>query len=294
MQAYREGAAGGGRRSGPGTRNRRGLLAAVPLLLAASGCALSHEPLLVTVPQPGLRPVSRLDHVFDYRTAAATVAWIFQHDLGFPAFPATFRFYPHREAFEKALLGVGYDPDLARTAARTMTAVGGHRGVLLNDAKLTALPWADRLALLAHEFGHSLQYEFGGGRRGTSDQWLREGFADWLSIRVLERLEVVTMAGVRRERLREVRSAGRAKTPPLTSLVTFPQWVRSGEQHGVQMYALSFLAVDRLLERHGVDGVAGYFRRFAESEDRVANFRGAFGEDLENFESSLTASLWRR
>ena len=271
-------------------------LVLVHLVVAAmfvSGCAISHEPQLVTVPQSGLCTVTSLDQVFDYRTAAATVAWIFQHDLGFPSFPATFRFYPHREAFEQALLDVGYDPDLASSTAKTMTAVGGHRGVLLNDARLGSLPWADRVALLAHEFGHSLQYELGGGRRGTSDQWLREGFSDWLSIRVLERLEIVTMASVRRERLRQLRSVGRLRTPLLTDLVTFPQWVRTGERHGAQMHALSFLAVDQLLERHGVAAVAGYFKRFAESEDRAANFRGAFGEDIETFEASLTATLWR-
>jgi hypothetical protein len=175
-----------------------------------------------------------------------------------------------------------------------MTAVGGHRGVLLNDAKLASLAWADRVALLAHEFGHSLQYELGGGRRGTSDQWLREGFADWLSARVLERLDVLTMASVRRERQRQLRSAGRSKTPSLSELVTFPQWVRAGERQGVQMYALAFLAVDQLLERHGAAAVAGYFTRFAKSQDRVTNFREAFGEDVETFEASLTATLWRR
>ena len=166
---------------------RRLALAHLHLLVAemfVSGCTISHEPQLVTVPQPGLRPVTSLDQVFDYRTAAATVAWIFEHDFGFPSFPATFRFYPNREAFEQALLEVGYDADLARSAAKTMTAVGGHRSVLLNNGMLGSRPWADRVALLAHEFGHSLQYELGGGRRGTSDQWLREGFADWLSIRV--------------------------------------------------------------------------------------------------------------
>lgn len=263
-------------------------------LLFVSGCALSHEPQFVTVPQAGLRPVTRLEQVFDYRTAAATVAWIFEHDLGFPSFPATFAFYPHREAFEQALINAGYDADLARSTAKTMTAVGGHRRVLLNEATLGSRPWADRLALLAHEFGHSLQYELGGGRRGTSDQWLREGFAEWLSVRVLERLDVVTMASVRRERQRQLQSAGRSKTPSLSELVTFPQWVRAGERQGVQMYALAFLAVDQLLERHGTAAVAGYFTRFARSRDRVANFREAFGEDVETFEASLNATLWRR
>jgi hypothetical protein len=111
---------------------------------------------------------------------------------------------------------------------------------------------------------------------------------------VLERLEVVTMAAVRRERLRQVRSAGRSRTPPLADLVTFPQWVQAGERQGEQMYALSFLAVDQLLERHGVAAVTGYFKRFAESQDRVANFRSAFGEDLHTFEASVAATLWRR
>jgi hypothetical protein len=272
-------------------------LVIVRIVIAAtcvSGCAISHEPELVTVPQSGLGPVTSLEQVYDYRTAAATVAWVFQHDLGFPSFPATFRFYPHREAFEQALLDVGYDADLASRTAKTMTAVGGHRGVLLNDARLGSLPWADRVALLAHEFGHSLQYELGGGRRGTSDQWLREGFADWLSIRVLERLEVVTMGAVRRERLRQLRSAGRSRTPPLADLVTFPQWVRAGERRGAEMYALSFLAVDQLLERHGVAAVVNYFKSFAESQDRAVNFRVAFGEDIDSFEASVTATLWRR
>jgi len=263
-------------------------------LLFVSGCTVSHEPQLVTVPQSGLRPVTSLDHVFDYRTAAATVAWIFEHDLGFPSFPTTFAFYPHREAFEQALLDAGYDADLASSTAKTMTAVGGYRRVLLNDAKLGSLAWADRVALLAHEFGHSLQYEFGGGRRGTSDQWLREGFADWLTVRVLERLDTVTMANVRRERQRQLRSAGRSNTPSLSDLITFPQWVRAGERQGVQMYALAFLATDQLLQRHGVAAVAAYFKRFAASGDRVTNFREAFGEDVETFEASLDATLWRR
>ena len=60
------------------------------------------------------------------------------------------------------------------------------------------------------------------------------------------------------------------------------------------MYALAFLATDQLLQRHGVAAVAAYFKRFAASGDRVTNFREAFGEDVETFEASLDATLWRR
>jgi hypothetical protein len=52
--------------------------------------------------------------------------------------------------------------------------------------------------------------------------------------------------------------------------------------------------VDFLLERHGVPAMLDYFRRFAASDDRAANFRAAFGEDLETFEAALSARLRRR
>jgi hypothetical protein len=259
-----------------------------------SACTSAREPLLVTVPQPGLRPVAQLDAIFDYRTAAATVASIVQRDLGFTPFPVTFKFLPDRDAFERALVQAGYDTALAQSVASTMTAVGGHRGVLLNDSRFSSLPWPGRIAMLAHELGHTVQYELGGGWRGTSDQWLREGFAEWLSVRVLERLDAASMIEVRRERLREVRAAGRSKAPRLADLVTFPQWVKASGQTDATTYFLSFLAVDSLLERHGLSAVLAYFRRFASSQDRVENFRSAFGEDLQTFEAALAASVWKR
>ena len=235
-----------------------------------------------------------MDDVRDYATAAATVARIFERDLGFPSFPVTFEFYPHGNAFEKKLIAIGYDVPLARATAGTMIAVGGYRGVLLNDAKFGLLPWTARVEMLAHELGHSLQYELGGGKRGTSDQWLREGFAEWLSIRVLERLDAASMATVRRDRHRDLRAAGRSSTPRLADLVTFPAWVRAGERHGATMYVLAFLAVDFLLERHGIRAVVDYFTRFAKSDDRIGNFRAAFGEDIDRFETALAARLWKR
>jgi hypothetical protein len=75
--------------------------------------------------------------------------------------------------------------------------------------------------------------------------------------------------------------------------VTFPAWVRASERYKDTMYALAFVAVDVLLERHGMPAVIGYFKRFASSEDRVEAFRAAFGEDLGSFEAALSQQLWR-
>jgi hypothetical protein len=273
--------------------NCRYAAALLAVVVSTSACAAS-GPVMVTVPQPGLQPASRLDSIFDYRTAAATVVSILERDLGFDSFPVTFHFYRDRVEFEKALLGGGYDANLARSTAAAMTAIGGHRAVLLNDSRFSSLPWSGRVAMLAHEWGHSLQYELGGGTRGTSDQWLREGFAEWLSVRLLERLDAASMAEVRRTRLRELRATARSNVPSLTQLVTFPQWVEANARGDSATYFLSFLAVDLLLERNGFADVVGYFRRFATSQDRAANFRSAFGEDLKAFETALAARLWKR
>jgi hypothetical protein len=262
-------------------------------VLCASACITSHEPHIVSIPQPAVRAASTLDEIGDNRSAAVTIVSILDRQLGIPRFPATLEFYPHTDAFEKALMRVGYDAELARSTAARMTAVGGYRGVMLNDSKFRLLSTPQRVAMLAHELGHSFQYELGGGKRGASDQWLREGFAEWVSIRVVERLNGVSMASVRRDRYRELRAAGRSRTPRLAELVTFPAWVRASERYKDTMYALAFVAGDALLERHGMPAMIDYFTRFATSDDRVANFRAAFGEGLETFEAELNKRLWR-
>ncbi|HVL68551.1 MAG TPA: hypothetical protein VM364_14915 [Vicinamibacterales bacterium] len=280
------------------SRGRRGAawLAGAALVAASlgSGCAVSHEPRLVALPAAGTRPVSRLEMIFDDRIAVTTIASILQRDLGLPEFPVTFEIYPHEGAFERALLDRGYDATLARSTSKTMTGVGGYRRVLLNGRRLAALEPAERVLLLAHELGHSLQYELGGGQRGTSDQWLREGFADWVAIRVLERLNVTTLAAMRKQREREVAAAGRARFVPFADLVTFPQWVRAGERGGTAPYAQAFLAADLLIERHGLATLLDYFRRFARVQDREGNFTAAFGEPPAGVEEALRARLFRR
>jgi hypothetical protein len=282
----------GPRRPPCAVRGRVRTRALACLVLAVSaGCALADEPRLVTTPPAGARAVTHIDAIDDYRTAVAAIAAVFERDLGFARFPVTFRFYPTFTAFEGALVEIGYDPAFAKTTARTMTAVGGHRSVLLNESAVARMDWPQRTLLLAHELTHSLQYELGGGRRGTSDQWLREGFAEWVSFRVLDRLDATPMETFRRRKQTDLRRIGRAQVPSLGEMVTFRQWVELGLDRGPAAYALGFLAVELLIEQHGVEAVLDYFSRFATSQDRLANFRAAFGQDLETFERALVERL---
>lgn len=73
----------------------------VAAAVGASACAISHEPYIVSIPQSSVRAALTLDEIGDYRTAAVTIASIFDRQLGIPRFPATLEFYPHTDAFEK-------------------------------------------------------------------------------------------------------------------------------------------------------------------------------------------------
>ena len=265
---------------------------AVAVLCAcAAGCSTALEPRTVgfAYGAPELRTPVRIR---SYDQASAAIAAVFERDLGFRPFAATLRLYPDAGSFEAALVSAGYDPPFARETARVMSAVGGHRAVLLNEQTLAPMSWPTRAGLLAHELTHTFQYELAGGRRGTSDQWLREGFAEWVAMRVLEGLGATRAADFRRDRLRQLRATRAAGAPRLDEMVTFRQLVALATRTDIAPYAQAFLAVDLLVERHGLPAVVRYFELFATSRDRLGNFAAAFGESLPSFEAALREHLW--
>jgi hypothetical protein len=263
------------------------------LACAAAGCASAASwPRVISPADVRARPAAQGEWVEDYDTALATIAAVMRRELGLPDVPASLYFYRDGDAFRGALLAQGYDEQLAADAAGTLTAIGGFRRILLNDAALRDLEWPYRIALLAHELTHTVQYEVGGGTRGTSEQWLREGFAEWVEVQVLAALGFTTPAQARSIAVRRVRAA--RVLPVLGDMVTFPDWVRTGLRVGTDAtYAQAMLAVELLVERRGVEAMLGYFRLFADSQDRLGNFRRAFGEDLSSFEAVLRAHLQR-
>ena len=269
------------------------IAAGVALAALCTSCTPS-APWSVALPDPTVRPASSIDAISSYERAAVTVASIFEQDLEFPSFPVTLHFFPGRGPFEAALLESGYDADLARDTAGSMAAIGGHRQVLLNESTLVALTWPARVGMLAHELTHSLQYEWGGGVRGASDQWLREGFAEWVTARVLERLGAITLEQVRRQKRDDFRRVDRARVPRLEVMATFPEWVAINQELNAAPYAYAFLAADFLVERYGLPAVIRYFELFARSGDRARNFRAAFGENVSSFEDALLEHLLTR
>jgi len=264
------------------------------VVLSLAACAVGPgAPRVLSSATIKANPVARVEWIGGWDSAMATAIATMERELGLPRFEVSLHLFPGREAFEAALVRSGYRSDFARDTARTMTAIGGSRAVLVNEGNLVAAPWERRLGLLVHELAHSLQYELGGGQRGTSDQWLREGFAEWVSVCVLQGLEATSLDQTRQRALGRLRGRQRAGLPPLEQMLTFPQWVALGQgPHAGVVYDLAFAAVDFLIRRHGFTRVVRYFELFTGSADRVANFRAAFGEDLDDFERAFREEVW--
>lgn len=262
--------------------------------LAAPGCATTATwPHVVSLDEARAAPVRVGAWIDSYEQALVSIAAIMRDELALPDVRAALQFYPDRAALRAALEANGYDPELARRTAETMMAITGPRRVLINEASLRPLEWPYRVALLAHELTHTLQYEWGGGRRGTSEQWLREGFAEWVEVKVLEALRLTTWPQARTLAIRRLRDAGGAASlRPLTELVTFPDWVSAVSRDGEDaVYAHAMLAAELLVSRHGVPAIVRYFESFAGSDDRLGNFRRAFGQDLAAFDAAARDEL---
>jgi hypothetical protein len=290
-------------------------LAVLATLLLGACATAAREPWVLTSDALRERPLRDLDQISTYPQALATTLDIMRRDLELPSVPVRLVFVPDTRSFKALLLRIGYPPELAREAARQLIAIGGHRTMLINQARLERQGWPGRVSILAHELGHVLQFELGGGTRGTSAQWLREGFSEWLELRVMETLDGADDAKAWRQAIVKVRNPARTqvmtlggpdsypewverthertRVPPLSALGSWADWVAQlGGEAGGSLYDYAFIAVTVLLEEHGLPAVLRYFELFAERQDPAANFLEAFGESEEEFEERLQGIVW--
>jgi hypothetical protein len=265
-------------------------LAAVVLLVA--GCAGDPRVLAVHLDTGALDGPARAGPLTDYTPAVRAIALVMTRDLGLPLPSAVTLFvYPSRQTYAQGLTDVGGLPAArAREVSGYSAGLGQHRRLFINEAVLGSRDPRVWLGVLAHELTHVVQYQLAGGRRGQSEQWLREGMADWVAGQVLERLGIATVRQQREEALRAVREElPRLRDEPL-DLVALGEprgWetrhLRSGDP---LTYRLAFLLTDDLIRRRGLDRLLDYFSAFARSDDRFGHFLRAFGLSLAEFQAS--------
>jgi hypothetical protein len=287
----------------PRRRTRRAIAALVAASLGPLACAPRAAPRLVVAapaaaPQAGsgsaAAPSSRGGPPRDYAATLTAIAERFERDLSLPRVEVALRLFASRQQFEQALLESGYARGLARQAASSFHAIGGARTILVNESQLSQYPWDQRVRLLAHELAHSVQYRLAGGVRGTSEQWLREGFADYVSSKVTAGLGY---GAFERQREAVLAPIGQvlvgSKAVPLGQLRTFAQWVNAQPRHEIPLYAQAYVASEMLIESRGLAAMLHYFELSLPATRPDANFAEAFGLTLSQFESSF-GQRWLR
>jgi hypothetical protein len=268
-------------------------LAVGTLLVAtfAAGCVKTRAPVEVVALPPVEARASDEKALDGYQSALAAIVDAFDEALGLPRADVELVLFADRHAFEEGLLTSGYPPDLARSAS-SFAAIGGARAVFVNAGVVNRFDRTGRVQLVAHELVHSLQYQFSGGTRGASEQWLREGFAEWVSCRVTAHLGLASFNALREDLLAPLAGA-RFGLPPASfdTLVTFPQWVDAQQRAEAPLYPQAFIAVELLIEMRGVPAVIGYFERFRTTNEHQGAFTSAFGLERAAFDR-VFAQRW--
>jgi hypothetical protein len=264
----------------------RSAVSAVLVALVASSCANRVEDTGIVLVQPD-GGTSGGGRASAYSAPLASVLDGLEQELALPRLDVSLVLFPSRRAFEQGLLEIGYTAALARSAS-AFNAIGGARAVLINAAAADGLSRAERTRLIAHEVTHTLQYQLGGGTRGMSAQWLREGFAEWVACRVTSRLGLASFASLRGDVVDQLATA-RIGLPhaPFDRLATFPQWVEAQHRYEAPLYVQAFIAVELLLEMRGVPAVLRYFEQFRNTQDPERPFVDAFGLEPAVFERAF-------
>lgn len=225
---------------------------------------------------------------------AQATARLLRDRLGLP-FPAETKvhLYVNQASFAEGLAREGgFTGDGAWDRASFAGGVASPRGLFLRGDVLASMRMLDRVALVTHELTHVSQLEMRRGGRGSPAIWLLEGHADWAKFHVVDYLGFRAFAESRNEVRRSVQRAGVQFFPPLTELRNNSQWITTRNRLGsAATYGQAFLAVDRLVERSGVEKLNEFQRRFATDADPTAHWLAVYGFSFREFAEDFKAYL---
>ncbi len=253
---------------------RRPPPALVALLVGLAGCAALSGPYRVyeigfeRETPPALAPSPSDDELIN------AGAWLIRHKLELPFPPAIKAYvYVNQATLVDGLITIAGDSsDEAWDRGRYAAGVAARRGLFLRGDYLASMPLAGRAGLFAHELTHVSQLRLREGGRGRPAQWILEGHADWVKVRVLDLLRYRSYA---ESRDHVVRTVVGWRTPiklfpDLQELAQNSAWVAATNKLGSPAtYCQAFLAVDWLVERYGSAKVTEFLGRFSlQSEPR--------------------------
>jgi hypothetical protein len=247
---------------------RRSALARVAVLIGLVGCSALSGPYREYEIrfEGGDQPILGANPS-DEELINAT-AWLIRHKLELP-FPPTIKTYVYvnEATLVDGLIEVAGDThDEAWDKGRYAAGVAARSGLFLRGDYVARMHLVARAGLFAHELAHVSQTQLRDGGRGRAAQWILEGHADWVKVRVLDLLRYRSYAESRDHIVRTVVGSPTPITlfPGLQELARNDAWVASTNKLGAPAtYCQAFLAVDLLVERYGRAKVTEFLGRFA-------------------------------
>lgn len=294
---------------------RQMLVCVIGLGLLAHACATAAR--VIPIPAPAENAIGSVDwrRSDNYSEVLAAISAVMVRELNFPPIHGVVTFYRNAQAFEAGLAaafeenarreeerGGKRQPEAVRQEniafaahqrAVTAVAVASSSNVLVHEIPFNRYSWSERVRVLAHELTHVVQRDLAGPRAAGWDNWLVEGFADWVAYKVLDSLKIESFAENRQRILDSVVAGGARQTLPslaqLYSQADISTWTQTLGRPAA--YGQGMIAVDLLVERQGLPAVIEYFRLFRKRNDRQANFTAAFGQPLSEFDEQFSQHL---
>ena len=289
-----------------------GVVLTFAFALLAPSCASGPQATSVASVDRAIEPPSY--GTKDYPQAARAILSVMLRNLQLPPVEVSIGLYPSQNSY---LEGVAADAERdlqqlrkvlgpsttnlrddefvarARETAVSTDAIGKHKRVLLNESRLASYPWPEWMKVLAHELAHTVEFALVEGRPALWDRWLTEGFAEWVSYKVLDLIGIESFAKSQEQRLGLMRTAKSFQAFPslrqLSGDTDFNSWARALGLEAT--YGQALIAVDYLIEQKGLAAVLEYFRLFRKSNNREQNFTTAFGEPPAAFDEKFSRRM---
>jgi hypothetical protein len=265
----------------PGSSPWRVCALAWCLALAAAGCSAQPPRVISISNPPAFRPRGPLQ-VKTLQEALTAIVTVCTTDLELPP-------------VEPFYVELYRDPDSFAESTEQLTAgrVPEHKGAFslalpyenrlhVNMATMRGQPWGPMLRLLAHEYGHNIEYVVAASR--TAPRWVSEGFAEWVAAKVMDALGWESYSSSLGRAEREL-TRYEFEPPALSQLETAAAWTRTSQlpKGRIATYDLAFFAVDKLIEKKGSAAMMDFFA--------YQDFQAAFGVSRDDFQRAVTADL---
>ena len=263
----------------PRSFHKSGLYLAVLLILFGCEFRVPERPRIITVSNaPAFRPVKPED----VNTEEQAIWAIMTACKGISALPITDPLHVHLYKNTASLAFYGHGWSTLPIDVDNQSASAQPNKILVNLEATPKKPFG-LIRVLAHEYGHTIEYSLAGQKLVTPN-WFSEGFADWITAKILDALRwqdySITVQGAREELL-----AYKNNVPKISYFMWDQNWVSErGKPKGlIRTYRLAFVAVNVLIEKKGLPAVMGYIR--------TGKFESSFGVSLNNFSTEVEQYL---